>query len=129
MKIDNGTGGSRETSTGKPERVDERGRESINFFAELKRRHVDKVALVYAVVSWLLIAVASILLPIFEAPGWMMKAFVALVALGFALAVFVSWNFEMTTEGMKRTQDLSPGEFIPYWSRRNFATFIISATV
>src|SRR5207247_11052594 len=129
MKIDNGTGGSRETSTGKPERVDERGRESINFFAELKRRHVDKVALVYAVVSWLLIAVASILLPIFEAPGWMMKAFVALVALGFALAVFVSWNFEMTPEGMKRTQDVSPGEVIPYWSRRKFATFIISAAV
>ena len=40
MKIDNGTGGSRETSTGKPERVDERGRESINFFAELKRRTI-----------------------------------------------------------------------------------------
>src|SRR5438093_10266426 len=125
MKIDNGTGGSRETSTGKPERVDERGRESINFFAELKRRHVDKVALVYAVVSWLLIAVALILLPIFEAPGWMMKAFVLLLALGFGFAVFVSWNFEMTPEGMKRTQDVSPGEVIPYWSRRKFATFII----
>ena len=40
MKIDNGTGGSRETSTGKPARVDERGRESINFFAELKRRTI-----------------------------------------------------------------------------------------
>ena len=44
MKIDNGTGGRRETSTGKPERVDERGRESINFFAGLKRRNVYKVA-------------------------------------------------------------------------------------
>ena len=44
MKIDNGTGGSRETSTGKPARVEERGRESINFFAELKRRNVYKVA-------------------------------------------------------------------------------------
>jgi cytosine/adenosine deaminase-related metal-dependent hydrolase len=88
-----------------------------------------KVALVYAVVSWLLIAVASILLPIFEAPGWMMKAFVAILALGFAFTVFVSWNFEMTPEGMKRTQDVSPGEVIPYWSRRKFATFIISAAV
>src|SRR5439155_26295232 len=100
-----------------------------NFFAELKRRHVDKVALVYAVVSWLLIAVASILLPIFEAPGWMMKALVVLLALGFGFAVFVSWNFEMTPEGMKRTRDLSPGDVIPYWSRRKFATFIISAAV
>jgi len=49
VKIDNGTGGSRETSTGKPARVDERGRESINFFAELKRRNVYKVAVAYAV--------------------------------------------------------------------------------
>ena len=49
MKIDNGTGGSRETSTGKPERVDERGRESINFCGELKRRNVDKVAADYVV--------------------------------------------------------------------------------
>ena len=96
-----------------------------SFLAELKRRHADKVALVYAVVSWLLIAVASILLPIFEAPEWMMKAFVALLTLGFGFAVFVSWNFEMTPEGMKRTQDLSPGDVIPYWSRRKFATFII----
>jgi hypothetical protein len=44
VKIDNGTGGSRETSTGKPARVGERGREPINFFAELKRRNVYKVS-------------------------------------------------------------------------------------
>src|SRR5207245_1851839 len=70
-----------------------------SFFSELKRRHVDKVALLYAVVAWLLIEVASILLPTLEAPAWMLTAFVLLLALGFALAVFVSWNFEMTPEG------------------------------
>src|SRR5438874_4308089 len=102
---------------------------SLNFFAELKRRNVLKVALVYAVVSWLLIAVASILLPIFEAPGWIMKAFVVLLAIGFAVTVFVSWNFEMTPEGMKRTQDVSPGDVIPYWSRRKYAKFMISTAV
>ena len=47
-----------------------------------------------------------------------------LLALGFAVAVFISWAFEMTPEGLKRTQDLSPDEVIPYWSRRKFATFI-----
>ena len=47
MKIDNGTGGSRETSTGKPERVDERGSEPINFFAELRRCNVYKITVVY----------------------------------------------------------------------------------
>jgi len=48
-----------------------------------------------------------------------------LLALGFAVALFISWAFEMTPEGLKRTQDLSPDEVIPYWSRRKFATFII----
>src|SRR5438874_9203248 len=101
----------------------------LNFFSELKRRNVLKVALVYAVVSWLLIAVASVLLPIFEAPGWIMKAFVVLLAIGFAVTVFVSWNFAMTPEGMKRTQDVSPGDVIPYWSRRKYAKFMISTAV
>src|SRR6266478_996448 len=103
--------------------------EKTSLFSELKRRNVYKVALTYGVVSWLLIAVASIVLPIFEAPGWMVKALVVLLALGFAVAVFVSWNFEMTPEGLKRTHDVSPGDVIPYWSRRKFATFIISAAV
>ena len=59
MKIDNGTGGSRETSTGKPVRVDERGRESINFLSELKRRKVCKVAIAYGIVAWLLMQIAT----------------------------------------------------------------------
>ena len=54
-----------------------------NFFAELKRRNVYKVAVAYAVVAWLLIQLASILFPTFEAPAWVMKVFVTLVALGF----------------------------------------------
>src|SRR5881409_1397550 len=100
-----------------------------SFLAELKRRHVDKVALVYAVVAWLLIEIAWIVLPTFEAPAWMLTAFVLLLALGFALAVFVSWNFEMTPEGMKRTADVSPGEVLPYWSKRKFTAFIIGVAV
>jgi ketosteroid isomerase-like protein len=100
-----------------------------NFFAELRRRNVFRVALTYAVVAWLLIEIASVVLPGLDAPEWMITAFVVLLALGFALALFVSWSFEMTPEGMKRTQDLSPDEVIPYWSRRKFATFIIGVAV
>ncbi len=100
-----------------------------SFLAELKRRHVDKVALVYAVVAWLLIEVAWILLPNFDAPSWMLKAFIILLALGFILAVTISWSFEMTPEGMKRTADLSPGEVLPYWSKRKFTAFIIGVAV
>src|SRR6266496_6239178 len=100
-----------------------------SFLAELKRRHVDKVALVYAVVAWLLIEVAWILLPNFDAPSWMLKAFIILLALGFILAVTISWSFEMTPEGMKRTADVSPGEVLPYWSKRKFTAFIIGVAV
>jgi ketosteroid isomerase-like protein len=95
-----------------------------SLFSELRRRNVFRVALTYAVVAWLLIEIASVLLPLIDAPESIITAFVVLLALGFAVALFVSWAFEMTPEGLKRTQDLSPDEVIPYWSRRKFATFI-----
>ena len=75
-----------------------------NFFAELKRRNVYRVAVAYAVVAWLLIQAASILFPTFEAPGWVMKVFVAVVAAGFPIALILAWAFELTPEGLKRTE-------------------------
>jgi TolB-like protein/Flp pilus assembly protein TadD len=81
-----------------------------NFFAELKRRHVFKVAAAYAVIGWLLIQVASILFPTFEAPVWVMKAFIVVVALGFPLALILAWAYELTPTGVKRTDYLPPNE-------------------
>jgi TolB-like protein len=75
-----------------------------NFFAELKRRNVYKVAIAYAVVAWLVLQAASILFPTFEAPPWMMKIFVAVIALGFPIALVLGWAFELTPEGLKRTE-------------------------
>src|SRR6266478_1608878 len=75
-----------------------------NFFAELKRRNVYKVAIAYAVVAWLLLQAASILFPTFEAPPWTMKVFVAVIALGFPIALIIAWAFELTPEGLKRTE-------------------------
>jgi adenylate cyclase len=102
-----------------------------NFFAELKRRNVYKVAVAYAVVAWLVIQGASIILPTFEAPSWVMKTLVVIIALGFILAVFISWAFEMTPEGMKRTADVSADEVrsMPYWSKKKFAAFIVGIAV
>src|SRR2546423_1856103 len=95
-----------------------------NFLSELKRRNVYKVAVAYAVIAWLLIQAASILLPTFEAPAWLMKAFVVLLAAGFVVALVIAWAFEMTPEGMKRTEDVGPNEVIPQWSGRKFAALI-----
>jgi TolB-like protein len=102
-----------------------------NFFAELKRRNVYKVAITYAVVAWLLIQAASILLPTFEAPAWVMKAFVVFLAFGFIISVMVSWAFEATPEGLKRTEDLPPDVVakLPTWSPRKFATFVVVVAV
>ena len=98
-------------------------------FAELKRRNVYKVAITYAVVAWLLIQAASILLPTFEAPTWVMKALVVFLALGFIISVMISWAFEATPEGLKRTENVPPDAVLPTWSPRKFATFIIAVAV
>jgi hypothetical protein len=98
-----------------------------NFFAELKRRNVHKVAIAYAVIAWLLIQVA--LIPVLEAPSWTIKTMVVLLLVGFAVVVFISWAFEATPEGMKRTADLSPNDVLPMWSRKKFATFIITTAL
>ena len=85
-------------------------RKSGNFFAELKRRNVYKVAATYVVVAWLLIQGASIFLPTFDAPACVMRALTVFLALGFILSVIVSWAFEMTPDGLKRTADILPDE-------------------
>ena len=83
---------------------------TVSFFTELKRRNVYKVAVAYTFGSWLLIQVASIFLPTFDAPAWMMKAVVVFLALGFILSAILSWVFDITAEGIKRTANISPDE-------------------
>jgi TolB-like protein/predicted Zn-dependent protease len=79
-----------------------------SFFTELRRRNVYKVAVAYAVVAWLLIQAASILFPTFEAPAWVMKVFIAAIALGFPIALILAWAFALTPEGIKRTGEVEP---------------------
>ena len=76
--------------------------------------------------AWLLIQAASILFPTFEAPVWIMKVFVVIVALGFPIALIIAWAFEMTPQGMKRTENIAPNEYIPQWSTRKFAALIVT---
>ena len=89
-----------------------------NFFSELKRRNVYKVAIAYVVVAWLLIQAASILFPTFEAPAWVMKVFVSLLVLGFPVALVFSWAFEITPEGIKRESEVAPNESITHHTGR-----------
>ena len=75
-----------------------------NFFAELKRRNVYKVAVAYAVVAWLLIQVATQVFPFFEIPHWVVRLVVLLIVLGFPIALIIAWAFELTPQGIKRTE-------------------------
>ena len=77
-----------------------------NFFAELKRRNVYKVAVAYAVVGWLLVQVATQVFPFLEIPNWVVRLVIALVAIGFPIALVIAWAFELTPEGLKRTEDV-----------------------
>jgi len=96
------------------------------FFRELRRRNVYKVAVTYAVVAWLLIEAVSILLSTFEGRTQLLMALMVIVALGFGLALFISWAFEATPQGMKRTANVPPDAVLPSWNRRKFAVFIIT---
>jgi TolB-like protein/Tfp pilus assembly protein PilF len=75
-----------------------------NFFAELKRRNVYKVAVAYAVVAWLLMQIASQIFPFFEIPNWAVRLVVLLLIIGFPVALILAWAFELTPEGIKRTE-------------------------
>src|SRR5216110_3478775 len=74
------------------------------FFTELKRRNVYKVAVAYAVVAWLLIQVATQVFPFFEVPNWAVRLVVLLIIIGFPIALVIAWAFELTPEGLKRTE-------------------------
>jgi TolB-like protein/Tfp pilus assembly protein PilF len=100
-----------------------------NFFAELKRRNVYKVAVAYAVVAWLLIQAASILFPTFEAPAWAMKVFVVVLLLGFPIALIFSWAFEITPEGIRRESEVASEESITAHTGRRLVVLTISLAV
>src|SRR6476619_1634003 len=79
--------------------------ERHSFFAELKRRNVYKVAIAYAVVGWLLVQVATQVFPFFEISNWAVRLVVLTIVAGFPVALVIAWAFELTPQGIKRTED------------------------
>jgi len=79
---------------------------SGNFFGELRRRNVYKVAVAYAIVGWLLVQIATQVFPFLEIPTWVVRLVIVLVAVGFPIALVLAWAFELTPEGIKRTEDV-----------------------
>ena len=76
------------------------------FLSELKRRNVPRVAALYAAASWLLVQIATQVLPVFDVPTWAMRVVVVAVVLGFPVALVFSWFYELTPEGLKRDNEV-----------------------
>ncbi|MBS0556752.1 MAG: tetratricopeptide repeat protein [Proteobacteria bacterium] len=103
------------------------------FFEELKRRHVWRVAVAYAIAAWLLVQVATQVFPFFDIPNWAVRLVVVVLAIGFVIAVVFAWIYELTPEGIRRTASAdSPEAREPHDTRavgRKLNTVIITVLV
>jgi TolB-like protein/Flp pilus assembly protein TadD len=107
----------------------EEGMNPRNLFAELKRRNVYKVAVAYAVVSWLLVQVATQVFPFFDIPNWAVRLVVLLLILGFPVALVLSWAFEITPEGIKRESEVASDKSITHHTGRKIVALTIVLAV
>src|SRR5438477_5086722 len=97
-----------------------------NFFNELKRRNVIRMAGLYLVGAWLLTQVASTVLPMFGAPDWLPRTIVILLTIGFVPALIFSWVFELTPHGLKRDEEVAPEQSIAPQTARRMDRIIIA---
>ena len=97
----------------------------MNFISELKRRNVIRMAGLYLVGAWLITQVAATLLPVFEAPGWVMKTLVGILAVGFIPAMIFAWIFELTPDGLKRDSEIPEAQSIAPQTARKMERSIL----
>jgi len=100
-----------------------------SFFNELKRRNVIRVATAYVVVSWLVIQVVDSILPVIEAPEWVAKTILLILAIGFPIALLFSWAFEMTAGGVKKTSEIDANDSLTHNTGQKLNYIIIGALV
>ena len=91
------------------------------FFAELKRRHVWRVAFAYAVTGWLIVQIATQVFPIFHMPDWTAQFVVILVVIGFPIGIVLAWAFELTPDGVRRTEPAHSPEALDERETRTIA--------
>ncbi len=83
-----------------------------NYFEELKRRHVFKSGIAYLIVAWLIAQIASLVLPAFEAPPYILKILLFLLLIGFPVNLVISWIYDVTPEGIKKTKSLDEKSYL-----------------
>ena len=101
----------------------------MGLFTELKRRNVFRVGIAYLIGSWIVVQVADIVLESIGAPDWVMQAILLMLLLGFAIALFFSWAFEVTPEGLKRESEVDRTQSITRVTGRKLDHSIIAMLV
>jgi TolB-like protein/DNA-binding winged helix-turn-helix (wHTH) protein/Tfp pilus assembly protein PilF len=119
----------RDLTTPDTARSESAGAAQIPLIAELKRRNVFRVAAAYGIVAWLLVEMASVVLPALHLPDWTLTLLVFLVVAGFPLALILAWAFELTPEGIKREIAVDPAESITHITGRKLDVSIIGLLV
>ena len=97
----------------------------MNFISELKRRNVIRMAGLYLVGAWLITQVVGTVLPMYEAPAWIARSVVTILAIGFIPAMIFAWIFELTPEGLKRDAEVTPEQSIAPKTARNMERSIL----
>ncbi len=97
----------------------------MSLLSELQRRNVFRVSLAYVISAWVLIQVADIVLPTFDAPQWIMQSGIVLSVVGFPIVVILAWIYELTPEGVKRTDEVSASVSVTRWTGRKLDFIII----
>jgi TolB-like protein len=97
----------------------------LSFFNELNRRNVTRIAVAYGVAGWLLTEVASVVLPTFQAPGWVLQVLIALLIMGFPLALIFAWVYELTPEGLKKESEIQQDQSITSHTARKLNLVVI----
>ncbi|HLF31505.1 MAG TPA: hypothetical protein VI566_10825, partial [Xanthomonadales bacterium] len=101
----------------------------MSLIEELKRRNVFRVGIAYVVIAWLLLQVSDVVLNNIAAPGWVFKAILLVLALGFPLVVFFAWAFELTPEGLKKEKEVDRSQSITHSTGRKLDFVIIGLLV
>ena len=96
-----------------------------NFFAEMRRRNLYKVAVAYAIASWIVIQIATQTFPFLEIPNWCVRLVIVLLLFGFPIAMILAWAFELTPEGIVRTEDVPVEKSVVRKTGRKIDTLLI----
>jgi len=97
----------------------------MSLFNELKRRNVIRVGFAYAVVAWVVAQVADLALESFGSPPWVMKTILFLMAIGWVIAIFIAWAYEITPDGIKREADVNRADSIGQQTGRKLDRLVI----